>query len=185
MLSVRLLRYAVWLLLVCELHPAEPDRAVLTVMRSLAPDIEHVQVIKRVVVDAELDLVVALGAEKDWASGQGKFVWWGAHSTLGILLQHRNRPDLIYKVAISRGEGDCEVRVERATAKDVVLLCTPEKGGPGPNHKFVYDIRSKALVKQIEYEPFSLERIFVSGQEAVLVGSDTRQLVAVKYQSSG
>jgi hypothetical protein len=150
-------------------------------MRSLASDIDHVQVIKRVAVDAELDLVVAVGAEKDWAAGQGNLIFWGNHRTLGILLQRRTRPDLIYKIAISKGEGDCEVRVKRATAKDVVLSCTPEKGGPGPNHKFVYDIRSKALIKQIEYDPFSLERIFLSGQEAVLVGSNTQRLVAVKY----
>jgi hypothetical protein len=178
---VRLLRYTVWLLAACELYAAEPDRAVLTVMRSSASDIDHVRVIKRVAVDAELDLVVALGAQKGWATDQGNFIWWGDHRTLGILLQRRSRPDLIYKVAISKGEGDCEVRVERATVKDVVFSCTPEKGGPGPNHKFVYDIHSKALVKQIEYEPFSLQRIFASGQDAVLVGSDTRRLVAVKY----
>ena len=181
---MRLLRYAVCPLLVCVLHAAEPDRAVLTVMRSLAPDIEQVQVIKRVPADAELDLVVALGAEKNWASSQGKFLWWGAHRTLGILLQRRNRPDSIYKIAISKGEGDCEVRIERATAQDVVLSCTPEKGMPGPNRKFVYSLRSKALVKQIEYAPFALQRIFASGNSAVLVGSDTRQLVAVKYNPS-
>ena len=62
--------------------------------------------------------------------------------------------------------------------------CIPEKGKPGPNHKFVYDIHSTALIKYVQYEPFSLERIFVSGQEIVLVGTDTRQLVAVKYNSA-
>jgi hypothetical protein len=61
------------------LYAAEPDRAVFAVIRSSASDIDHVQVIARVAVDAELDLVV----------------------------------------------------VERATAKDVVLSCTPERAGPG------------------------------------------------------
>jgi hypothetical protein len=56
----------------------------------------------------------------------------------------------IYKIAVSKGEGDCEARVERATARDVMLSCTPEKGERGPNRKFVYNIRSKALVKQID-----------------------------------
>jgi hypothetical protein len=163
------------------LYAAGPDGAVLGVMRSAQPDINNVQVITRLGVDAELDLVVAIGAEKNWGAGQQKPVWWGDHRTIGILLQRRSRPDLIYKVAIAKGEGDCEVQVERATGKEVVLSCTPEKGAPGPDHKFIYDIRSKKLVKQIAYEPFALTRIFVSGQDAVLAGSDTRQLVAVKY----
>lgn len=181
MLPVRILRYSVLLLAACELYASEPNRAVLTVMRSSASGVDRVQLIKRVAVNADLDLVVALGAQKGWATSQGGSIWWGDHRTLGILLQRRSRPDLVYKIAISKGEGDCEARIESATAKEVVLSCTLEKGERGPNHKFVYDIRSKTLVKQIEYEPFSLERIFVSGQDAVLVGSDTRQLVAVKY----
>jgi hypothetical protein len=88
------------------------------------------------------------------------------------------------KIAVSKGEGDCEARVKKATARGVVLSCAGEKGKRGPNRKFVYDIRSKTLVKQINYEPFSLERIFVSGENAVLVGSDTRQVIAVKYNAA-
>jgi hypothetical protein len=178
---VSVFRYAFWLMVACHLYPAEPDGAVRTVMRSLVSDINGVRVIKRVAVDPELDLVMVIGGTKDWPFGQGNFAWWGDHRILGILLQRRNPPDLIYKIAISKGTGDCEVRVERATARDVVLSCTPEKGPGGANYKFVYDIRSKALVKEIDYERVPLPRMFVSGEEALLVGSDIRRLIAVKY----
>ena len=56
-LPVRFLRYAVWLVAACELYASKPDGAVLGVMRGSAADIDHVQLIKRVAVDAELDLV--------------------------------------------------------------------------------------------------------------------------------
>lgn len=178
---MRVVRCSAWLLAACALYATEPDRAVLSVMRSSVPDTGQVRVIERVTLDAELDIVVAIGGTKDWPAAQGHFVWWDEHRPVGILLQRRSRPDLIYKIAVSKGPGDCEIRVERATAMDVVVSCTPEKGLGGPNHRFVYDVRSKALIKQIEYKPISLPRIFVSGQEAVLVGTDARQLIAVKY----
>jgi hypothetical protein len=72
-------------LVACALYTAEPDRAVLSVMRSLVSDINGVRVIKRVAVDPELDLVVVIGGTKDWPFGQGDFVWWGDHRILGIL----------------------------------------------------------------------------------------------------
>ena len=182
MLLVRLLRrHAVWLLVASGLRAAESDRAVLSAMRSSVSDVDHVQVMKRMVVGPELDLVVALGTPKDRPAGKGESGWWGDGTTLGILLQRRDRTDTIYKIAARRGEGDCETRVERATAQDVLLSCTPEKGMRGPNRKFVYSLRSKTLVRQIDYAPFALQRIFASGKSAVLVGSDTRQIIAVKY----
>ena len=116
------------------------------------------------------------GPQAAWSPDGG-----ATKTTLGILLQRRDRPESIYKIALRKGYGDCLARVESATASDVVLSCTSEKGESGPNRKFIYDIRSKRLVKQIDYAPFALRRIFVSGGGAVLFGTDTRQLVAVKY----
>lgn len=167
----------------CALYAAEPDGAVVSVMRNSA-HIYDVHIMRRVAVDPEFDLVVAMGAAKDVAAGDGDVGFWSPNAALGILLQRRSPPEIVYTIALSKGHAYCEARVERATAKDVVLSCTPEKGNlPEPNRKFVYDIRSKALVKQIDYQPFALRRIFVTGDSAVLVGSDTRQLVAVKYDA--
>ncbi len=55
----------IWLLAACELYAARPDRAVLSVMRSSASDVYYVQVLERVPVAAELNLIVTLGTPKD------------------------------------------------------------------------------------------------------------------------
>ena len=55
------------------------------------------------------------------------------------------------------------------------------KFGRGLNSRFVYDLRSKSLVKRIDYAPFALKHIFASGDGAVLVGSNGRQPVALQY----
>ena len=170
-----------WLLTAYLLYAAEPNRAVLTAMRQAVPDIYSIQVLRRAAASAELDLVVALGAPQNRLSAKGDTGSWDSETTLGILLQRHRQPDVVYQIALSKGEGDCQTRVERATATDVVLSCEPEKGACGPNHEFVYDIRSKALVKHIEYSPFALCRVFTSGGSAVLVGSNTQQLTAAQY----
>ena len=71
--------------------------------------------------------------------------------------------------------------MERATKADVVISCAAEKGRAGPNRKFVFDVRAKALVKQMDYDPFSMSRLFLSGDHAVMVGWDYKQLVVVEY----
>lgn len=123
-----------------------------------------VRVVNRGPVDAELDAVVAMG-------------------TLGV----SNEPGhfrLLYKIAVENGSGDddCYARVERVTATDVVISCTPEKSQPRTNRKFVYDLRAKALVQRVNYDPFAMRRVFVSGEKAIFVGTGGRRRVAVEYR---
>ncbi len=74
--------------------------------------------------------------------------------------------------------------VERATATDLVVSCTPEKGDlRGFNYKFVYDVHSKALTGQVEYQPFPMPRLFVSGETPVLVGSDRKRMIALQFDA--
>jgi hypothetical protein len=109
--------------------------------------------------------------------------WWGNKVTLGIFLQQRDQPGLVYKIAVENGPSIDEgfIRVERATATDVLLLCTPEKGRPGPYLKYVYDIRAKALVKTVIYHPYPMERVAVSGGKAMVVGGDRDRPAALEY----
>lgn len=90
---------------------------------------------------------------------------------------------MLYNIAVETGfhDADCYARVERATATDVVISCTPEKGRTGPNRKYVYDVRAKALVKRVDYDPFAMHCVFVSGKKAVLVGSNLQRVVALEY----
>src|SRR5437016_4971832 len=68
-------------------------------------------------------------------------------------------PIRVYSIALAPGFLDCEARIERATSTDTVVSCTGEKAYQGPNQKFVYDIRAKALVSRFEYQPFPMMRV--------------------------
>jgi hypothetical protein len=151
-------------------------------MQNQSEGVRHVRLLHRAPVDSELDMVVALGSPRDWQPGTGDGGWWDNTTTLGLFLQRRGEPGLLYKIAVENGpDGECYAQVERATATDVVFSCAQEKGGPGPNRKFVYDVRAKELVKRVDYAPFAMRYVFVTGETAVLVGSDRRRLAALEY----
>ena len=99
-------------------------------MRHASPNVYHVRVLQRASVDPELDLIIALGTPENWPSENGEGGWWGDKTALGLFLQQRSRPNVVYQITVENGMGDvdCYARVERATATDVVLSCTPEKG---------------------------------------------------------
>ena len=117
----------------------DPDQSIL----HLLPKPGGSRILNRTPVNSELDVVVALGD----SSG-----WWNPKTPLGVFLQRRGQPGLIYQLALANGiyDADCFVQVERATETDVVISCRPEKGGPGAHRKFVYDVRAKALVKRVD-----------------------------------
>jgi hypothetical protein len=151
---------AIFLLAAVQLLGSEADRAVLSAMRMSAPDVCCIHTLRREPVDKELDLVLAIGTPKAWGPIKaGGAAYWGYQTPLGIFLQRRDRPGIVYKISVSQNSEDCEVNVERLTATDAVLSCTPDKGGPGPNHKFVYDLHLKSLVKEFTYPQFGLQRV--------------------------
>ena len=171
-----LLPISVWLIAAYGWAASEADRAVIQLMRVQSDGAQQVRILHRAAVDPELDMVVALSGPDEG--------WWNTRSKLGLFLQRREEPGLRYKIAVEhgRGDADCYARVERATATDVVISCTPEKGRPGPNRKFVYDVRAKVLVKQVVYDQFAMYRVFGSEQKAVLVGSDSHRVIAIEYR---
>ncbi|HMF75050.1 MAG TPA: hypothetical protein VK604_05255 [Bryobacteraceae bacterium] len=175
-----------WLLAACQLSAEPPDRAIVPLLRK-APNVYHVRVWKRVAVDPKLDLVIAFGTPKEYEPGTADYFWWGPKQTLGLFLQSREQPAMVYQVALEAGrDDDCAARVQRATATDVVLSCTPEKGDDVTNRKFVYDIRAKALLKQTDYRQFPMARIIASGDSTVLAGTVfannyQHQSVVVRY----
>lgn len=125
----------------------DPDQSILR----LLPKPGESRILNRTPVNSELDVVVTLGDPSGW---------WNPKSPLGVFLQRRGQPGLIYQIALANGiyDSDCFVRVERATETDVVIACHPEKGGPGPHRKFVYDVRAKGLVKRVDYSSSPVER---------------------------
>lgn len=159
-------------LLGVRLWAADADQAVVRLLR-MSRDVERVRVVQRAQVDAELDLVLVFGSPKDTALATEGNVWWSPKTKAGVFLQKRSEPGMVYTLAIERGGdfGDCEVRVERVTASDLVLSCRPEKGTRGENRKYVFDARAKGLVKRVDYERIPMERVAVHEGRALLRGS--------------
>src|SRR4051794_23865512 len=170
-----------WILLSVAISGADLDRAVVSQMRLTVPGTDQIRVVARVQAAPELDLVVLLAGSKDWPPGQGKWLWWDNNRTLGIFLQRSNHAGTMYKVAVRKGPGDCYMRVERVTATDLVVSCRPEKENQRHHYKFVYDIRSKALTGKVDYQPFSMPRLFASDVTAVLVGSDGKKAGVLQF----
>ena len=167
------------LLVAGTLCATQADRALTPLMGS---DLRQVVILQRVQVDTELDLVVALGMPQKWELSGGRG-WWAENTRLGLFLQRREDPGLVYQLTLEdgHGEGDCSVRVERATATDVVLSCAPEKGNFTSNIRFTYDLRAKEIGSRTKYDTFALDRIAVPGEQAILTGTNRQQPVTVEY----
>lgn len=156
----------------------DADRAVIGLMHG-----PQVRIIHRASVDSEFDLVVA--AAPSWPDPRNGF-YWGPRTDMGLFLQPRTDPNRVYRIAMQSGPGEdgCYARLERVSTSGIVLSCTPDKGFIGPLRKFVYDIRAKALVKHIDFQPFLMHRVFPAGAKAVLVGTDSARLLAVQFDAS-
>ncbi len=163
------------------------DDTVAQQMRSGETDVHHVRVLKRVAIDGEMDLVVALGSPKHRVDGETAWVWWEGQIRIGLYLQRRDDAGKIYRIAVERGmkDGECFARVERVSATDVVIGCRPEKVGPGMHRKFVYDARAKRLVAFFEYFPYRMERVRLAGDRVIWAGRSDSQRVEMTLQPDG
>jgi hypothetical protein len=159
----------------------DADGVVLRLMRAGSQSKEAPTVWRRVQVDPQLDLVVAIDAPLE---GEGTFFWWSGERTLGLFVQERMPPWRAFKVAATHGTNDCAARLLRVSATDTVISCRGEMSAVYANQKFVYDIRAKALVKRFAYEPFTdfrVRRRLPGGLEFVGRRYTSQQEVVVAY----
>ncbi|MCC6536892.1 MAG: hypothetical protein IT162_05045 [Bryobacterales bacterium] len=122
---------------------------------------------RRVPVSETFDLVVAL-----------------TNARVGLFLQHRETPGLIYRLA-DEDAGDCTMEVDLATARTVLLACFGDKGLRRENRKFLIDVRAKAVVRAFSYAPFRATRVFADGGRAVFVAAlfPDGERVAIEYRA--
>ena len=164
---------AVIILLLCGAlsHAETPaNSAVLEVFKQTDAGLTHFDLMQRTSVTKDLDLVIAMGSLKTYGG-----------ATIGLFLQEKTHPGRVYSLGVKAGFEECSARVERVTATDSVISCEGEKSERYPHQKWVYDVRAKRLIGQFSYQPFAMYRIFPSGTGAVIVGSDTQKLVAVRF----
>ena len=74
---------------------------------------------------------------------------------------------------------DCSTSVERMTAQELVLSCIGEKWATYENRKFVYDIRSKTLVRYFAYPPYWTAQVLRGRGGPRFVMAHNQQLLLV------
>ena len=142
-----------------------------------------VEVLHRTEVTPDLDLVAVLGTTAQLPGSPGGGSWWDDKRRLGLFLQNRNNPGLIYRLTLEEGPayGNCFARVERATASEVFVSCIPEKGRTAPSHKFTFDVRARALIGGVAFDRFQMASVTASAGKAIVVGSDGHRSTAIEY----
>ncbi|MBA3975464.1 MAG: hypothetical protein C0504_14760 [Candidatus Solibacter sp.] len=175
-------RRFVWLLAACAWAESQADLAVIHQMRVHAAGVKHARVFHRSPVDGDLDAIFALGGPSRFM-GTGSRGPWEREIKLGIFLQQRSRPGLVYKIVIADAPSfdGWTARVERVTSTEAVIACAPEKGNPDTIHKFRYDIRAKALLGQSTYDAVPMGDVLTDGGRTVLVGWNLEQQIAIEY----
>ncbi len=166
------------------LHAADGDSAVIVAMRRASPALKHCWIWHRISVTETSDLVLAVSGPRLYPPTNDNGVWWSGDVLLGLFVQPKAKLQLAYLIAVEKGfaDGECFVRLERATSRDLVFSRTPEKGNQGPNRRFTYDLRTKALVNKGGYDRIFMTAVRSSGDGAVLVGSNGRAPVAIEYK---
>lgn len=175
-------KHFVWLLAACCWAESQGDLAVIRQMRVHAAGVKHARIFHRSPVDAGLDAVFALGGPLRLL-GNGNSGPWERDIQLGIFLQQRSNPGVIYKIVVADAPplGEWTVRVERVTSSEAVIACLPEKGNQTEYHKFIYDLRAKALVARFSYQSFLMSYISTSGPQPVLIGWNGQRSVAIEH----
>ena len=153
----------------------------MRVMQRAEPGLKHVTVVKRVPASEQLNLVVAIGRSWGGDDVPSEGFSWNDQVRLGLFLQHMTDSGRVYQLAIKPGPAeDFFARIERVTARELVLSGTGEKWTTYDNQKFIFDVRAKALVAHFSYPPFQVSQVLQGPQGPQLVMSDTQQLLLVE-----
>jgi hypothetical protein len=160
------------------------DRAVTDLLRRSVPSLRDAAVLKRLAVDNDLDLVLAVGWPRKvelLASGE---VPWTPQDRIGLFLQDRTDAGRLFQLALEPGpQEDSFLRLERMTAQELVLSCVGEKWSTYDNQKFLLDVRAKALVKHFSYAPFRAVRVLPTRGGPRFVMADQKRALLVEVDS--
>jgi len=155
------------------------DLAILGVFHRDDPPTTSLILSRRAQITPDLDLVFALGG-KTW--DQKEEIPYPEPRRLGLFLQDRARPSRVYKLMTEDETSGEDMRVERATASDLVLSYIEEKPTQDSRHeKFLFDVRAKALVGHFAYNPWFMGTAFSGGTHAVIPVTDHDQVVVVDF----
>jgi hypothetical protein len=160
--------------------PSVEDRPIVRILQRAEPSLKQVFILKRRSVSDQLNLVVAISRPGGGDDVPSEGFGWSDSVRLGLFLQDRTNPSRVYQLAIKPGLGeDCFARIEQITGRELVLSARGEKGAIYDSQKFIFDVRTKALV-HFSYPPFQVSQVLQSPQGPQFVMSDTQQLLLVE-----
>lgn len=171
------------LLALITLAPA--DQAFVPAFRESNPHLKEYTTLSRVPAGDTLDLVVVYASpdEPFFMPVIDRRLAWHAEHRIGIFLQTRSAPGLYTTLAIDPGpHEDCMARVERATSSEVVISCIGEKSDTHDTIKYLYDVRSRRLVKKLTYAPFEAYEIRKVRDDPFIVACDEHSLLLLKAE---
>ena len=152
------------------------DAAIAEVLRRAQPYVRHVEVSRRQQVSDTLDIVVAVGSERDPAGAQGQMLGPGVQP-VGLFLQERGGRFRVFTLTVTRLRCDIFF-VLHVSSSDVIFACENEKNDHY-REKFVYDVNAKALVKAFRYQPFAVTSARVdAGRVVVSATNEVRRVIA-------
>lgn len=135
------------------------------VVQRADPTLKRVEILRRAPIGDTFDAVVIFGDKQK----------------LGLLLQNRADPSLVYLLGIEAAPTGCAPRVERIAETEVIGSCGLEKYQAKSNWKFLFDPRAKALVRFFTYEPFVFDRVYLRNGGAVFPASNGERAFDVEY----
>ncbi|HSW48807.1 MAG TPA: hypothetical protein VLH09_01470, partial [Bryobacteraceae bacterium] len=110
----------------------------------------------------------------------GRFSW-SKGEWLGLFFQERERPERVYQLSLlPNGLWSRSAKVLRVSPTELVLALYDGLDRHDVTLKFFVNPRAKALVKRIDYRPFSFLRILHSDGVPRLIAGDARQFLVVR-----
>lgn len=183
------MRCLLWLLAlgVCGLAqesgpPPFRDTAVIPTFRKADPQLRTFETVSHTPADAWLDLLLIRGSplEKPDQAPGSRFAW-SKEEWLGLFFQERERPGRVYQLSLlPNGLWSRGAKVLRASPTELVLALYDGLDRHDVTLKFFLNPRAKALVKRVDFRPFSFLRILKAEGVPPLVAGDTKQFLVVR-----
>ena len=158
------------------------DTAVIPAFRRANPQLRDFRTVSSTRVDDSLDLLLVRGSpnESGYQPPLGRFSW-DKDEWLGLFLQERALPSRVYQVSLlPNGVFSRTAKVLRASSAELILALYDGLDRHDVTMQFFLNPRAKALVKRIDYRPFSFLRILRPDSVPQLIAGDTKQFLVVR-----
>ena len=162
-------------------NPEFRETAVIPAFHRRNPNIVHFQTFYRKDLDGRHTLLLVRGGAPTpgWRLPLKQFSWT-RDDLLGLFLMKTGNPDLVWELAILARRNGYHVNVARVDDSSIVLSRSlGDYGFRAGTIKLFFDVKSKRLLKQIEFAPLPVRKILAVNDDLYsVVGTEPQTLVA-------